>query len=113
MPPQISRRDFLKLTGLLALVNTGLARAISQVGKAARTPAQPNVLSVILDALSARHMSLYGYPRETTPNINRFAERATVFNNHYAGGNFTTTGTASLLTGTLPWTHHAFNLQGT
>jgi arylsulfatase A-like enzyme len=113
MSSQISRRDFLKLTGLLALVNTGLARSISQVGRAASLPAQPNVLIIILDALSARHMSLYGYPRETTPNISRFAERATVFHNHYAGGNFTTTGTASLLTGTLPWTHHAFNLQGT
>ena len=112
MPPQISRRDFLKLTGLLALVNTGLARSIRQVGSTASNSAQPNILIIVLDALSARHMSLYGYPRQTTPNISRFAERATVFHNHYSGGNFTTTGTASLLTGTLPWTHHAFNLQG-
>jgi arylsulfatase A-like enzyme len=112
MPPQISRRDFLKLTALLALVNIGLARSIRKAGVAGSKPAQPNILMIILDALSARDMSLYGYPRQTTPNIDRFAERATVYHNHYAGGNFTTTGTASLLTGTLPWTHHAFNLQG-
>jgi arylsulfatase A-like enzyme len=112
MPPQISRRDFLKLGALLALANVGIARSLGQVGSATSKPSRPNILIVILDALSAKNMSLYGYSRQTTPNISRFAERATVYHHHYSGGNFTTTGTASLLTGTLPWTHHAFNLQG-
>lgn len=58
-------------------------------------------------------MSLYGYPRRTTPNLNRFAKEATVFHRHYAGGNFTTPGTASLLTGTFPWSHRALHLHGT
>ncbi len=44
------------------------------------------------------------------PNLTRLSERAIVYHNHYAGSNFTTSGTASLLTGTLPWTHRA--LQG-
>jgi arylsulfatase A-like enzyme len=35
-----------------------------------------------------------------------------VYHNHYAGGNYTTPGTASLLTGTLPWTHRAFQQGG-
>jgi arylsulfatase A-like enzyme len=46
------------------------------------------------------------------PNLGRLAERAVVYHNHYAGGNFTVPGTASLLTGTLPWTHRAFNHGG-
>ncbi len=75
-------------------------------------PNQPNVLIITFDALSAFNMSLYGYPRQTTPNIERFARGATVFHNHYAGGNATTPGTSSLLTGTLPWTHHGCNLLG-
>ena len=41
-------------------------------------------------------------------NIARLAKRAIVYHNHFAGGNFTTPGTASLLTGVLPWTHRAF-----
>jgi arylsulfatase A-like enzyme len=57
-------------------------------------------------------MSLYGYPRDTTPNINRLADKATVYHNHFSGGNFTTSGTASLLTGTYPWTHRAINPYG-
>jgi arylsulfatase A-like enzyme len=36
-----------------------------------------------------------------------------VYHNHHAGGNFTTPGTASLLTGTFPWTHRAFGYYDT
>ena len=57
-------------------------------------------------------MSLYGYRRETTPNIARFAERANVYHAHHSGGTFTTAGTASLLTGMYPWTHRAINVMG-
>jgi len=69
------------------------------------------VLIVIYDALSARNMSLYGYGRPTTPNIDRLAERAVVFHNHLAPAPWTGSSTASLLTGTLPWTHRAFSFQ--
>jgi arylsulfatase A-like enzyme len=70
------------------------------------------VIILVFDTLSACHLSLYGYRRETTPNLAQFARRALVYHNHYAGGNFTTPGTASLLTGTYPWTHRAFNQAG-
>lgn len=71
------------------------------------------MIVVVFDAFSAYNISLYGYDRETTPNIARLAERATIYHNHYAGSNFTTFGTASLLTGTLPWTHRALQPNGT
>jgi arylsulfatase A-like enzyme len=64
----------------------------------------------VFDAFSARHISTHGYKRGTTPNIARLAERAIVYHNHHAGGNFTTTGTGALLTGALPWRHRAFSL---
>ncbi|MEY2816568.1 MAG: hypothetical protein RL275_31 [Chloroflexota bacterium] len=73
---------------------------------------QKNVLVVVFDAFSAYNISLYGYPRETTPTISKLSERAVRYHNHYAGGNFTTPGTASLLTGVLPWTHRAFQPAG-
>ena len=78
-----------------------------------RRGAAPNILILVFDALSARNISLYGYRRNTMPNLARFAERATVFHSHRAGGNFTTSGTASLLTGAYPWSHRAVNMQGT
>jgi arylsulfatase A-like enzyme len=57
-------------------------------------------------------MSLHGYQRQTTPHLARFAERANVYHAHYSAGNFTTPGTASLLTGVYPWSHRALHRDG-
>ena len=113
MKTSISRRDFLKAAGTLPL-GMGLAPLLRHAGPAG-VPAGSgqNVLIFVFDAFSAYHLSFLGYGRQTTPNLSRLADRAIVYHNHYAGGNFTTPGTASLLTGTLPWTHRAFQLNGT
>lgn len=71
-----------------------------------------NVIVIVFDSLSAYDVSIHGYERETTPNIAQLSKRAIRYHNHFAGGNFTTPGTASLLTGVLPWTHRAINLNG-
>lgn len=71
---------------------------------------RPNIVLLSIDALSAPHMSLYGYSRPTTPELGRFAQGALTFDRAYANGNFTTPGIATILTGTLPWTHRALQL---
>lgn len=101
MQTNITRRDFLKLAGLLPL-----SIALPSVSQSTETDKQ-NVIIFVFDALSAHNISLYGYPRKTMPNLVRLAEKAVVYHNHHAGGNFTTPGTASLLTGVLPWSHRA------
>lgn len=107
-----NRRDFLKLAGLLPL-SLAPARSLRLLGaRGALQAGQQNVLVIVFDALSAYHLSVYGYGRETMPNLTRLAPRAIVYHNHFAGGNFTTPGTASLLTGTLPWTHRALQPGG-
>ena len=105
MSTSFTRRDFLKLTSALPLgyISARMARSLNGGKK--------NVLVIVFDAFSARNISLYGYGRETTPNLARLAERAIVYHNHHASGNFTTPGTASLLTGVLPWSHRAFELN--
>lgn len=109
----LSRRDFLKLTSLvpLSVAVPPFVRMFSPSGAA--QDGRKNVMVIVFDAFSAYNISLYGYARRTTPNIARLANRAIVYHNHFAGSNFTTPGTASLLTGTLPWTHRAFQLNGT
>ena len=109
---QVTRRDFLKLAGLLpvSIVTPRFVDSLNALGDRQGNP--QNVLVIVFDAWSAYHLSLYGYPRETTPNIARLAQRAVVYHNHYAGSNFTTPGTASLLTGTLPWKNRAFQPGG-
>ncbi len=112
MKRKIQRRDFLKLG--LSLPWIHLASRLPGLRPAANSTAakQPNILVIVFDALSAANMSLHGYPRRTMPNLERLAEHAVVFHAHHAAGNFTTPGTASLLTGVYPWSHRAFHLNG-
>ncbi|RJP56125.1 MAG: twin-arginine translocation signal domain-containing protein [Anaerolineaceae bacterium] len=105
----LSRRDFLKMAGV-TLAGVAASKKLSAI--TAGSDSRPNIIVIVMDTLSARHMSLHGYPRPTTPNMDAFAERSTVYNNHYSCGNFTTTGTASMLTGMLPWKHRAINYGG-
>jgi arylsulfatase A-like enzyme len=104
----MNRREFLKLAGAIPI-----GYATSKIlGRAYQTTQKKNILIVVFDAFSAFHISLYGYDRGTTPKLERLARRAIRYHNHFSGGNFTTPGTASLLTGVLPWTHRAINLKG-
>jgi len=108
----ISRRDFLKLTlaGAGGAVLSALNSRVRPI-RAALDGARPNIILLVLDAMTARNLSLYGYRRHTTPNFERFANRANVYHAHYSAGNFTSPGTASILTGTYPWTHRAINMS--
>lgn len=107
----IDRRSFLKLAGSAASAFL-LPRLASQTNMMAGGGVRPNIIVILFDAMSARNLSVYGYPRLTTPNFERFAERAIVYHSHYAGGNYTIPGTATLLTGLYPWTHRAINYSG-
>ena len=109
---EFSRRDFLKFVGLLPFGAVS-SRFQEQMNRLQTLQSdQQNVLIFVFDALSASDMNLYGFARETMPNLTRLSEKAVVYHNHYAGGNFTSPGTASLLTGTLPWTNRAFQPLG-
>ncbi len=111
--PGPTRRDFLKFGSLLPGVLAAsrlIPRATLQGPPSGAS--LPNIIIFVFDAMSAKHLSLYGYPRKTSPSLERFARRATVYHQHYSAGNFTTPGTASLLTGLYPWSHHAVNSAG-
>jgi arylsulfatase A-like enzyme len=107
MKQYFSRRTFLKTAGMLSAgaVLPSFFRSFQPLGPAAT--GKQNVLILVFDAWSAYNISLYGYNRQTTPNIAKWADRAIVYHNHFAAGNFSTPGTASLLTGVLPWKHRA------
>jgi arylsulfatase A-like enzyme len=108
---KFNRRDFLKLAAL-SLPAAALARPLSNLAKGAADASRPNIIVMVFDAMTARNLSLYGYPRLTSPNFERFAHRATVFHGYNSAGNYTVPGTASLLTGMYPWTHRALNHSG-
>ena len=107
----LSRRDFLRLAGTASLISlTPSVQRLTQENFQAID--RPNIIIILFDALSTRHLSLYGYPRKTSPNLERFAQRATVYHQHHSAANFTTPSTASLFTGTNPYTHRVFAING-
>lgn len=59
----------------------------------------PNVLVIVLDAVRARNLSLYGYERPTTPVLESFAARGATFTNAWSTSPWTLPSHASMFTG--------------
>jgi len=88
--------------GVLAVLSVGWrvvrehwmahTRPVAQAGA-------PNVLLLILDTVRAADLSLYGYARPTTPELEQFAQRATVFDHTFSAAPWTTPSHASIFTG--------------
>jgi arylsulfatase A-like enzyme len=109
------RTAIATVVGTAALVATEFALSkTAPVVKAALLPQRPksNILLITFDALSAEDMSLYGYRLPTTPNIDAFASKATVFKNFYSTSTFTTPTVATMLTGTYPSENHVYQIIG-
>ena len=68
------------------------------------TPASgsPNVLVLILDTVRAASLSLYGYGRLTSPNLDRLAEQGVVFDRAIATSPWTLPSHGSMFTGRWP-----------
>ena len=65
----------------------------------------PNVILVVADGLRASSMSLYGYQRDTTPNLRKLAARGNLYNRAYSNVTATQASLTTLLTGKHPLTH--------
>ena len=60
---------------------------------------RPNILVIAVDSLRADHLSCYGYPRLTSPHLDRLAEQGTLFENTFSPHIPTTSAYASMMTG--------------
>ena len=74
-----------------------------------------NVLMVVVDTLRADRLSLYGYRRPTSPNLDAFARDAVVFTNSRSPAGCTFPSTNSLLTSREPsvfllWPNHTMGI---
>ena len=63
------------------------------------TTGAPNVLVITLDAVRAHNLSVYGYGRETSPQLKRMAERGVVFDRALSTAPWTLPSHASMFTG--------------
>ncbi len=79
----------------IATVSSGKSRHGPPGGKAAR----PHIILITTDSLSMRHTGFGGYGRDITPNLDRFAAAATVFEHAFASSPATETALPALFSG--------------
>ncbi len=85
--------------GSAALAALALACASLACGPARPAPTGPSVLLVTLDTVRADYLSCYGYPRETTPNLDALAADGARFELCVSTSGLTPVSHASILTG--------------
>lgn len=68
-------------------------------------PERPHLLLVSIDTLRPDHLGLHGYPFDTSPELDRRAGSAFVFENAFSTSSWTLPAHASMLTGLFPHEH--------
>ncbi len=80
-----------------------IALTIFVLSLANRTSCRCNVILIVSSALSSRHMSLYGYGRQTTPFMDQyFGKSGVIFSNASSNSSWTVPSFASLFTSQNP-----------
>jgi arylsulfatase A-like enzyme len=105
---------FLLLFILLFLLTRGFI--IFREGSQQRgLPADPaknpaNIIILLVDSLRPDHLSAYGYPLPTSPEIDRLAREGVLFRNCYAASNWTVPTHSSIFTGLYPSSHGNYSM---
>jgi arylsulfatase A-like enzyme len=68
-------------------------------------PRRPNLVVIAIDTLRPDHLGCYGSPRATSPNLDRFAQGAVVFENAQSAAPWTAPSLLSLMTSLYPSVH--------
>jgi arylsulfatase A-like enzyme len=98
----------------LAYASLGLCFQPGCSGKKKTSPLsnkRPNFIIFLVDMLRPDHLGCYGYPKKTSPNIDRLAGQGIVLDNAYAPCPWTYPSVVSLLTGLFPSSHGATRLK--
>ncbi len=67
----------------------------------------PNVILLVMDTQRADHLSLYGYSRPTSPNLERMAASSWIFENAMSNSSWTLPSHATMMTGRQLHEHRA------
>lgn len=65
----------------------------------------PHISLIVLDTMRGDHFSCYGYPFNTTPNMDRIAREGLRCDNAFSASHWTPPGHISIFTGKLPSQH--------
>lgn len=98
----LTRRQLLKY-GLGGTLAAGLPGSLLMSGCSGQKCAQrPDIILITVDTLRADHLGCYGYPKNTSPNIDQFASESMLFENCLSHASNTRLSFASIFTGFLP-----------
>lgn len=84
---------------LVPLFLLGAANSADYINHTKNFPRGPNVILITVDALRPDHLSSFGYPRATTPNLDRIASEGIIFNAAFTPAPRTTQALSTILTG--------------
>lgn len=106
----------LAISAILVLVNidmnsSAMAQTVNLVEENNRFATHPNILLIGSDGLDAENMSLYGYERDTTPELRELAKTSLVAENAFTNSAGSTGSITSMLTGKAPAQTRVFNIQ--
>ena len=71
----------------------------------------PNIVLIVMDTVRADHLSCYGYERQTSPRLDKFASGATRYTRAIASAPWTIPSHASIFTGKDPFQHGAHRME--
>ncbi len=101
----IQRTSFLRAgrAGFITAVASSVLAVLGMAGcSKPRFPDRPNILLITIDTLRADHLSSYGYPRATSPVIDKLAAEGVRFDNASVQWPKTGPSFASIFTATYP-----------
>ncbi len=64
-----------------------------------------DILLITIDTLRADHLGSYGYPRNTSPHLDRWFAPGLIYERAYSTSSYTSASIASVLSGRLPQDH--------
>jgi arylsulfatase A-like enzyme len=108
------RREIVFLAAVLfmtlvlsAWINRPYAPIHSKINNPPPKATLPNIILIVMDTVRADHLSIYGYERDTTPNLGALAKEATLYRRAISSSDVTLSTHASLFTGMYPRRHGA------
>ena len=84
---------------------SGALLVLGLLGSGCGAPERSDVLVIVVDTLRANHLHAYGYPRETTPHLDRLAAAGVRFDVAIATSSWSAPSHPSIMTGLSPDRH--------
>lgn len=99
---RIVTSEFIRRTGIILVVLLLLLNIGVVIDKNMNSAKGPNVILISVETLRPDHLSCYGYERNTSPNIDKFAEESVLYEHCYAHAPSTGPSCSAFLSGFLP-----------